>query len=116
MEGRISPMPQLTGETGSVLKDIKSRLQRAFGERLRGVVLHGSLARGHGGPESDIDVLVLLDGPVESWNDIKTCSDALYPLILQVGRTIDAMPVDVKRYEEGNAPLYVNARREGVEL
>jgi predicted nucleotidyltransferase len=116
MEGRISPMPQLTGETGSVLKDIKSRLQRAFGDRLRGVVLYGSLARCHGGPESDIDVLVLLNGPVESWNDVKACSDAVYPVILRIGRTIDAMPVDVKRYEEGKAPLYVNARREGVRL
>jgi predicted nucleotidyltransferase len=103
-------------EIEGILKEIKTRLSEAFGDRLRGVVLYGSEARGEGGPDSDIDVLVLLDGPVESWNDIKACSDAVYPLILRTGRTIDTRPVDLKHYREGQAPLYVNARREGVNL
>ena len=116
MQGRMGLMGRRATDTQGVLKDIKTRLREAFGDRLRAVVLHGSEARGEGGPDSDIDVLVLLDGPVDSWNDVKTCSDAVYPLILRIGRTIDAMPVDVKRYEEGEAPLYANARREGVTL
>ena len=33
-----------------------------FGDRLRGIRLYGSTARGDWTPESDIDVLVLLDG------------------------------------------------------
>ena len=100
--------------TEELLKRIRTGLDAAYGDRLRGVVLYGSEARGEAGPESDIDVLVLLDGPVASWQDIKAASDALYPLMLEIGRTIDAMPVDVRHYEKGDAPLYVEARREGI--
>ena len=53
-------------------------------------------------------------GPVDSWRDIKTGSDALYPLILETGRTISAMPVNVRDYAKADAPLYANARREGI--
>ena len=97
-----------------LLSEIKSRLVAAYGDRLRGVVLYGSEARGDARPDSDIDVLVLLDGPVQSWEDIKCGSDALYSLMLDIGRTIDAMPVDIRQYERCAAPLYADARREGI--
>jgi len=97
-----------------LLTEIKRRLATAHGDRFRGAVLYGSEARGDAEPDSDIDVLVLLDGPAESWEDIKKSSDALYALMLEIGRTIDAMPVDVRRYQQGDAPLYVQARREGI--
>ena len=99
-----------------LLKKIKDRLAAAYGDRLQGVVFYGSEARGDARRDSDIDVLVLLEGPVASWQDIKIGADALYPIMLRIGRTIDAMPVDVRRYEEGNAPLYVSAQREGVRV
>lgn len=43
------------------LCDAKARLAKAFGERLRKVRLYGSVARAEAGPDSDIDVLVVLD-------------------------------------------------------
>ena len=101
-------------DTDQLLKEIKRRLAEAYGDRLQGVVLYGSALRGDMGPDSDIDVLVLLDGGARTWDDIKRASDALYDLMLDIGRTIDAMPVDIQRYERGSAPLYVNARREGI--
>ena len=99
---------------GKLLKEIKTHLAAAYGDRLRGVVLYGSEARGDCRPDSDIDILVLPEGPVVSWEDVKAAADALYPLMLKIGRTIDAMPVDVSRYEKGDAPLYFIARQEGI--
>ena len=98
----------------TLLPEMRACLSEAYGDRFRGVVLFGSEARGTSTDESDIDLLVLLEGPAESWADIKLTTDALYPLMLRIGRTIDAHPVDVHRYEEAEAPLYVAARREGI--
>lgn len=96
------------------LRIIKSRLQEACGERLKGILLYGSAARGDSGPESDIDVLVLLEGPVDYGHDLKTCIHATYPLVLEWDRPISPEPVDVEEYEAERWPLYRNARREGA--
>lgn len=98
----------------ALLQEIKSRLAKAYGPHLRGVVLYGSVARGDDRPDSDIDVLVLLDKPATTWQDVYAASAALISLMLEIDRVIDVVPVDIRRYEEGEAPLYVNARREGI--
>lgn len=93
---------------------IKSRLEKAYGERLKGVVLYGSETRGNAGPESDIDILVLLEGPINYARDLRTCIHATYSLVLEWDRPISPEPVDVEEYELGKWPLYKNARREGI--
>jgi predicted nucleotidyltransferase len=97
-----------------LLQQIKVRLQEAFGQRLHGVVLYGSEARGVAREDSDIDVLMLLEGPIQLGRDIHLSVKALYPLILQIGRVIDAAPVDVGRYEAGAMALYRQAKEEGI--
>ncbi len=97
-----------------ILGRIRQAVAAVAGDRLRGVVLYGSSARGDGSKESDIDVLVLLDGPVALWRDHQLLMRAVYPLVLDLGRSIHLMPVDASRYETVRFPLYENARREGI--
>ena len=47
------------------------------------------------GKDSDIDLLVLLIGPVDHGKDSWTCIRALYPLVLDLERPIHAKPTDV---------------------
>jgi len=89
-------------------------LAEAFGERLRGIILYGSEARGQADPDSDVDLLALLDGPVDFGRDLRTCIHALYPLVLEIERPIHTWPVDISVYEAQEFPLYRNAKREGV--
>ena len=97
-----------------MLNHIKDRLEDAYGDRLQGIILYGSEARGEAEPDSDIDLLVLLSGPIELWNDIRTNVDSLYDLQLEVIRPIHAMPVDVEVFQAGEYAVYRNAKREGV--
>ena len=99
-----------------LLKEIKTRLSKAHGKRLLGVVLYGSEARGTAGPDSDIDVLVLLEGPVNYGRDLETNIKTLYPLSLQIERPISPKPIDASEYESVECPLYQNAHREGILL
>jgi uncharacterized protein len=101
-------------EAMSVLDEVKTRLSGLYGPRLRGVVFYGSEARGEAQPDSDLDFLVLLDGPIRFGKELEAIIEALYPLVLDLGRSIHAIPVDFAVYEAGEYALYRNAKREGV--
>ena len=97
-----------------LLNEIKTRLREVHGDRLRGVVLYGSEARGEGQAESDIDVLVLLEGPINYGGDLEANLRALHPLALQIGRRISAKPIAAREYDEVECPLYERAHQEGI--
>jgi len=97
-----------------LLRRIKAPLAEAFGERLKGVVLYGSEARGEARADSDIDLFVLLQGPVDWWEETKAIIDLLYPLVLELERPIHAVPVDEAVYEAQEFAVYRNAKREGI--
>jgi predicted nucleotidyltransferase len=100
--------------TERILERIRARLAAAHGERLRGVVLYGSQARGDARADSDIDVLVLLDGPVDYGRDLETNLAAVYPLALELGRRVSAKPVPAADYDTVDCPLYRAAHLEGI--
>lgn len=98
----------------AVLEDIRTSLAQAYGNRLEGVVLFGSVARGDDDEDSDIDVLVLLNGPVRYGQELEKIIDAIFPLSLKIGRPISAKPVELAEYERARYPLYQTAAREGI--
>jgi predicted nucleotidyltransferase len=65
------------------LAELRSGLEQLYGERLRGLYLFGSRARGDAQPDSDVDVLVVLDR-VESYHrECQRSSALLAPLTLR---------------------------------
>ena len=91
-------------------------IREVYGERLAGIVLYGSVARGDDGPESDIDILVLIEGEYGLMDEIERLVDALYELQLESGRLICALPARASEYRGGATQLYRNAIEEGVPL
>jgi predicted nucleotidyltransferase len=98
------------------LQQCRTVLQRLYGTRLQGVVLYGSCARGTEATESDIDLMVLLEGPVDAAQEIRRMWEVLYPLQLESARLLSVMAVDAALYEQGVYALYRQAKADGVAL
>jgi predicted nucleotidyltransferase len=98
------------------LQKCHALLQTLYGTRLQGVVLYGSCARGTEGPESDINLMVLLEGPVDGAQEIRRIWEVLYPFQLESDRLLSVVPVDVALYNRGEYTLYRQAKAEGMAL
>ena len=98
------------------LQKCRALLQTLYDERLKGLVLYGSCARGTEGVESDIDLMVLLEGPIDLAHEIRRIWAILYPIQLESDRLLSAVPVDVALYDQGEYALYRQAKAEGVVL
>lgn len=78
------------------------------------MILYGSMARGDYAKLSDIDLLVLLDQPLDYFAELRQLVDVLYPIQLESEHLISAKPVLFRDFELGTISLYRNARRDGV--
>jgi predicted nucleotidyltransferase len=102
--------------TPEILGDIKAALEKAFGGRLKGVVLFGSTARGDDTPDSDIDLMLVLDGKPSLWDDLRIAGESSYPFRIRLGRPLSFIPVSAAWYAQEDAPLLKKVRAEGVVL
>lgn len=96
------------------IQQCKEALAKYYGKRLKGVILYGSMARGQATSASDIDLLVLLDPPLDYFAELRRIVDVLYSIQLESEQLISAKPVLATDFELGTISLYRNARREGV--
>ena len=99
-----------------LVRECHQRFRALYGERLVHVVLFGSQARGDAEPGSDIDLLVVLEGPVSPCDEIERTSDAVEDLCLRSESVISCVFMDQVRYTRRHGPLLRNIRREGVVL
>jgi predicted nucleotidyltransferase len=65
-------------------------------------------------PESDIDLLVLLEPPFDYFRELRRIVELLYPVQLETDYLISAKPVAVEDFERGTLLLYRTAKREGL--
>ena len=99
-----------------ILARCKKTLEEHYGTRFAGLVLYGSMARDEARADSDIDLLVLLNGPIDYFQELRTLTDLLYPIQLVSERLLSAKPAAVDDYERGSLQLYRNAAREGISI
>lgn len=109
-------MPQSLIE---VLKKYVEDVSKIYGEKLRTVILYGSYARGDFRPDSDIDIMILVD---LSDDEIRNKGHILSDLTFDYNfnNDLEIMPI-VKNLHHFNKwlrsyPFYNNVKNEGVEL
>jgi len=98
----------------TILRELRCRLAELYGERLRHVVLYGSQARGDAKPDSDIDVLVVLEGEVQPHQERRRAESVLSDVSLEFDTVMSCYFVAEERYLHPDVPLLRNAQREGI--
>ncbi|GAB4257011.1 MAG: nucleotidyltransferase domain-containing protein [Thermoleophilia bacterium] len=97
-----------------VLARLRQGLSDLYGERLKGVYLFGSYARGEADAESDIDVLIVLDRVDNYSQEIERTSQLVANLSLECDRSISRVFVPEQRWREGQTRFFLNVREEAV--
>lgn len=113
---RTSAIEHLPPDLAELLNRLTTALKELYGERYRGLVLYGSYARGEADEGSDVDVLLLLEGEVDTVRELLRTEEAEWPLSLETGYTVSLLPMSAKAYRASEQPFLRNARKEGVPL
>lgn len=100
--------------TQALLLKLKTSLTKIYGERLKGLYLYGSYARGEERSGSDLDVAMILDRFERPWFEIQRTSQLVSDLSLECGITVSLIPLRVTDWEEKQKPLIRSIQREGV--
>lgn len=97
-----------------LLAELKKKLNKIYGARLRKIILFGSYARSDADEESDIDLLIVLDQLKGSYDEIRKLVPLIADLNLKYGLLASCFPISYTDYEKRNTPFLMNVSREGV--
>lgn len=109
----------MSEKMADLLKQYTEKIHQIYGSSLNRVILYGSYARGDDTSDSDVDIMILVNGSEEEVRNTRyQVSDVTYDFNMEHDLLI--MPI-VKaaehfRYWLPVYPFYQNVEREGVEL
>lgn len=99
-----------------ILDEVKEKLKEIYGDRLKGIILYGSYARGDFTDGSDIDLIILLEDMEESSTGRKKYFDAICELDLKYDTVISIIPFKEEEYRIRRLPIILNVKKEGIPL
>lgn len=100
-----------------ILARLKHDLEALYGPRLKQVLLYGSKARGDHRPDSDYDILVVLEGPLDWWAEQKPLGDISWTIGMDTaGKVILSLkPVTLMDLQKRTGFMH-NVRNESIPL
>ena len=99
-----------------ILDEAKKRLQRIYGERLKGLILYGSYARGDATEGSDIDLILLSEGMKSPISELEKFSGEIHQLDFLYDTVISIIPIEEGQYRTRRLPIILNSKREGIPI
>jgi len=100
----------------NLLNELKASLVNLYGDRLFSLILFGSQARGEATLDSDIDVMAVLDGPVNVAEEIYRTSDIRYHFLNEYGEIVSLIATTKSNFLASANSLVRVVKREGIEI
>ena len=92
-------------------------LKKVYGDRLKTIILYGSVARGTQTEGADVDIMVLIDGTDAQLREYdERLSDVSTDMALKYMTVFSIIDVKYQEYQEWKtvSPFYENLDQEGV--
>jgi predicted nucleotidyltransferase len=99
----------------AIARRMRKGLSEIYRKRLRGVFLYGSRARGEQGPDSDVDVLIVLDRVGPYGEELERTSKLASDLSLDAGVIVSRAFTSEADWQTGTKPFLVSARLDALE-
>ena len=97
-----------------IIAALRKELEKVYGTRLKKMLLYGSWARDEATEDSDIDIMLVLDGDVSPGREIDRIINVVTEINLKYRILISVYPVSLKDFKNVRSPLLINARKEGT--
>jgi len=106
----------VSDELRETLRWATASLRDIYGARLKRLILFGSRARGDATPESDVDVLVVLEGPIRSYEEAKRTSRVATRAAAYRGAVLSFVHMSAEEFADDQRPLVQSVKKEGIRL
>jgi predicted nucleotidyltransferase len=107
-------MHRMNDKLKGPLLELRGGLEATYGPRLRGLYVFGSYARGDEDPESDLDIIVVLDRADAYGEEISKTSALVSDVALTHRLSISRVFVSERDWLEGDTVFLANAREEAI--
>lgn len=113
-------MPKTTlpvsNELQETLRWATEHLRKIYGPRLQHLILFGSRARGDARPDSDVDVLVVLEEPVGAYEEARRTSRVATEAAAYRDTALSFVHMSEEEFAMGRSPLVWSVRNDGIDL
>ncbi len=97
-----------------LMKELKDGLVRIYGDRLKGVYLYGSYARGDYRPGSDVDVMILLKDYKNYFEELRRSTELASDISLEYDVTVSRLIIKEVQWQQSDMPVLRNIHKDGV--
>lgn len=108
--------PNIPSGLRTTLRWATASLRELYGPRLKRLILFGSQARGEAKPESDVDVLIVLEGPTGAYEEAKRTSRVATKAAAYRDTTLSLVHMSEEEFTGGRSPLVWSVREDGIDL
>lgn len=108
-------MDRLPPDLAEVVAELRKGLEDLYGKRFYDLLLYGSYARGEQREGSDVDLLLLLEGPVDTGREIVRIEPIAWPLSLDHGIVLSVLPVSHEAYQKGETSFLRIIRKDALQ-